>query len=116
MAETRSNMPALGTPAADFHLPDTVSGRTISLQTFAGKKALLVMFLSRHCPYVQHVRAGLAQLGRDYQVRGVAIVGINANDVESYPDDRPEMMAQIAPSSRAPRGSMSRRGRHPGGR
>ena len=56
MAQTESTMPALGTPAADFHLPDVVTGATVSLDSFARKRALLVMFISRHCPYVQHVK------------------------------------------------------------
>ena len=36
--------------------------------------ALLVVFICNHCPYVKHIRAGLAQLARDYQPRGVAVV------------------------------------------
>ena len=50
------------------------------------------MFICNHCPYVQHIRAGLAQLARDYAPRGVAIVAINANDVTNYPEDSPARM------------------------
>ena len=82
----------LGTAAPDFRLPDT-NGKTVSLSDFKGKP-LLVMFICNHCPFVKHIRAGLAQLARDYQPRGVAIVGINSNDVENYPDDSPAKMAQ----------------------
>ncbi len=96
MAATPSNMPALGTPAAEFQLPDTVSGKTISLATFKGKKALLVMFLSGHCPFVQHVKEELARLGRDYGTRGVGLVAISANDVANYPDDAPERLREMA--------------------
>ncbi len=96
MAETRSNMPALGTPAADFHLPDTVSRRIISLQTFSGKKGLLVMFLSRHCPYVQHIKREIARLDRDYSKRGIGMVAICANDVTNYPDDAPGKLRNMA--------------------
>ncbi len=96
MAETRSNMPALGTPAADFHLPDTVSGKTISLQTFSGKKGLLVMFLSRHCPYVQHIKREIARLDQDYSKRGIGMVAICANDVTNYPDDAPGKLREMA--------------------
>ncbi len=96
MAATPSNMPVLGTPAAEFRLPDTVSGKTISLATFKGKKALLVMFLSRHCPFVQHVKDELARLGRDYGSRGVGMVAISANDVANYPDDAPERLKEMA--------------------
>lgn len=82
----------LGTSAPDFQLPDT-SGRTVTLASFKDKAALLVMFICNHCPYVKHLRAGLAQLALDYSPRGVGIVGINANDVANYPDDSPAKMA-----------------------
>lgn len=93
MAVTPSTMLALGTRAPDFQLPDT-DGRMVRLEDFQGAPALLVIFLCNHCPYVKHIRHGLAKLAREYQARGVAVVGISANDVESYPDDRPEMMAR----------------------
>jgi peroxiredoxin len=89
-------MLGLGTPAPDFHLPDVVSGRTINLSTFAGKKALLVMFISRHCPYVQHVKAELAKIGTDYAAQPVGIVAISPNFVEQYPDDAPAFLAEMA--------------------
>jgi len=92
MALTPSTMLSLGTPAPDFRLPDT-AGRVVSLADFAGRPALLVIFLCNHCPYVIHLRAGLARLARDYAARGVAIVGINANDPERYPADSPDRMA-----------------------
>ncbi|MCL4790256.1 MAG: thioredoxin family protein [Verrucomicrobia bacterium] len=93
MALTPSTMLPLGTIAPDFRLPDT-HGRTVKLADFNGKPALLVIFLCNHCPYVKHIRAGLAQLARDYQPRGVGIVGINANDVVNYPADSPAKMAE----------------------
>jgi len=96
MAETRSSMLALGTPAPAFTLPDVVSGRSIGLETFAGRGALLVMFICRHCPYVKHVQAELAHLGRDYADRGVGIVAIASNDARAYPDDGPARMAEMA--------------------
>jgi len=98
MVATASVMLALGTPAPAFELPDVVSGRKISLDTFAGSKALLVMFISRHCPYVQHVKDELARLGRDYQRRGLGIVAISANDVANHPDDAPERLREMAES------------------
>jgi peroxiredoxin len=88
-------MLALGTPAPDFRLPDT-QGRTVSLVDFKDAPALLVMFICNHCPYVQHVRSELVKLSKDYQARGVAVVGINANDAEAYPDDSPEKMREEA--------------------
>ena len=96
MALTESTMVALGTAAPDFQLPDVVSGKTISLKTFAGKKALLVMFICRHCPYVQHVQEGLAKLGRDYAARDVGIVAISANDAKGYSEDAPASLKEMA--------------------
>ena len=89
-------MVALGSPAPDFSLPDVVSGKTVSLQTFATKKALLVMFICRHCPYVQHVRDELARLGRDYGAKDVGIVAISANDAKNYPEDAPASLKEMA--------------------
>lgn len=89
-------MLALGTPAPDFSLPDVVSGRTISLADFAGEKALLVIFLCAHCPYVVHVRPELARLAADYSGKGLGIVGITSNDIAQYPEDAPEPTAAMA--------------------
>ena len=96
MAATASTMLDLGTKAPDFRLPDVLSGRIISLDTFEGKRAVLIMFICRHCPFVQHVKRELARLGRDYSVKGVGIVAISANDAETYPDDAPERLRQMA--------------------
>ena len=93
MALTPSIMLDLGTPAPDFSLPDT-EGRMVSLKDFADAPALLVVFMCNHCPYVKHIREGFAQFARDFQPRGLAVVGINANDVEKYPDDSPEKMKE----------------------
>jgi len=88
-----STMPTLGTIAPDFALTDTVSGATVRRSEYDGTQALLVMFICNHCPYVKHVRAGLAALGRDYADADIGIVAINANDPVAYPDDNPEAMA-----------------------
>jgi peroxiredoxin len=96
MARTESVMAGLGTPAPDFTLPDVTTGNSISLATFAGRKALLVMFISRHCPYVQHVKHELARLGRDYRGSDLAIVAISSNYVPQYPDDSPESLREMA--------------------
>ncbi len=96
MALTPSTMLALGTKAPDFRLPDVVSGKVIFLETFAGKKALLVMFICHHCPYVQHVKDELAKLGKDYAKQSVGIVAISANDAANYPDDAPDKLAAMA--------------------
>ncbi len=91
MVLTPSTMLPLGTKAPAFSLSN-VDGQTVSLADFAGAPALLVIFMCNHCPYVKHVAAGLAQLARDYQARGVAVVGINSNDAAGYPADSPEQM------------------------
>ncbi|HLA85304.1 MAG TPA: thioredoxin family protein [Thermoguttaceae bacterium] len=95
MVKTASTMLELGTPAPDFSLPDA-NGRIVSLDDFQCAPALLVVFLCNHCPYVKHVAEGLASLAREYRSRGVAVVGINANDVLSYPEDSPELMHEEA--------------------
>ena len=96
MAQTESTMLGLGTPAPDFRLPNVVAGQTVRLENFAGKKALLVMFISRHCPYVQHVKHELARLGRDYAAQPLGIVAISSNYVAQYPDDAPERLKEMA--------------------
>ena len=93
MVKTASTMLSLGTVAPDFSLPDA-AGKTVSLADFADAPALLIVFMCNHCPYVKHVAEGLAALAAEYQVRGVAVVGINSNDVSTHPDDAPEEMAK----------------------
>ena len=88
----------LGTRAPDFRLPDP-SGRLVKLADFQAAPALLVIFMCNHCPYVKLIRDGLAKLARDYQPRGVAVVGINSNDVANYPADSPARMAAEAASA-----------------
>jgi len=88
----------LGTQAPDFRLPDP-SGKVVSLAEFKRAPALVVIFMCNHCPYVKHLRDGLAQLARDYQPRGVAAVGINSNDAANYPADSPAKMAAEAASA-----------------
>lgn len=95
MVLTPSTMLALRTPAPDFHLPDVMSGKTISLATFSAQKALLVMFICRHCPFVKHVAQELANLGQDYLSRGLGIVAISANDAVKYPDDAADSLREM---------------------
>jgi peroxiredoxin len=93
MAATPSTMLPLGTRAPDFSLPDT-TGEQVSLDDFAGSPGYLVMFICNHCPFVKHVRQQLAELGRDLVRRGVAVVAISSNDVDHYPEDSPQRMAE----------------------
>ena len=98
MALTPSTMLPLGTVAPDFRLPDP-GGKLVGRADFQAAPALLVLFICNHCPYVKHLRSGLAQLGRDYTPRGVAIVAISANDAVNYPGDSPVRMAAEAKSA-----------------
>ena len=93
MVQTLSTMLPLGTQAPPFRLPDA-HGRLVSSDDFKQASAFLVVFMCNHCPYVKHIRERLAQLAKEYQARGVAVVGINSNDAENYPDDRPEKMIE----------------------
>jgi peroxiredoxin len=98
MVAVNSTMLPLGTKAPDFRLPDP-SGIIVSLADVKSAPALLVIFMCNHCPYVKHLREGLAKLARDYRSRDVAVVGINSNDIASYPDDSPAKMAEEAASA-----------------
>jgi peroxiredoxin len=90
-----SSMLALGTVLPPFALPDAATGRMVSSEELAGKPAV-VMFICNHCPYVKHIRAGLAEFGRDCEKRGVGMVAISSNDVTTYPADSPDMMKREA--------------------
>ena len=96
MALTPSNMLALGTQAPDFTLPDVVTGENTSLSQIKGEKGTVVMFICNHCPYVKHVNDEIVRLANDYRVTGFGFVGISSNDVENYPQDSPELMAEVA--------------------
>lgn len=98
MVVTASKMLPLGTSAPDFSLPDT-AGNMVSLARFERAPALVVIFMCNHCPFVKHILGGLVELVRGYQAKGVAVVGINSNDVANFPDDSPIMMVDLAKES-----------------
>ena len=91
MVKTTSTMLPLGTIATHFSLPN-IDGKPVSLDDFKSSKGFVVVFMCNHCPFVKHLRAGLAKFGEDYQVKGVAVVGISSNDVSVHPDDSPARM------------------------
>jgi len=91
MALVSSTMLEVGTKAPEFSLSDT-DGNTVSLNEVVGKKGMLIMFISNHCPYVKHIAAELARIGDEYPGKGVGVVAIMSNDVANYPDDSPEKM------------------------
>ncbi len=95
MARTPSTMLPLGTTAPEFSLPDP-AGKVVSLDDYDDAPALVVAFICNHCPFVKHIREGLARFGSDCEERGVGVVAISSNDVEKYPADSPEAMAREA--------------------
>jgi peroxiredoxin len=96
MALTESTMLELGVTAPDFALTDVVTGKTVRRDDFRGEKALLVMFICTHCPYVKHVEKGIAALGKDYAGKPLGIVAISSNDVTTHPADSPTGLKQQA--------------------
>jgi thiol-disulfide isomerase/thioredoxin len=96
MALTPSTMLPLGTRAPAFTLPDTVSGKPLSLDSVKGAKGTVVMFICNHCPYVKHVNAELVRVAKDYQGKGIGFVAISSNDVVSHPEDAPDKMHTAA--------------------
>lgn len=95
MAVTPSTMLELGTKAPDFSLPG-VNGKMHSLAEFKDHKALLVMFICNHCPFVKHIQDELGKLGAEYQRKGVGVVAISSNDADKYKDDAPDKLKQQA--------------------
>ena len=96
MVMTPSNMMALGTQAPDFSLTNAVDGKTVNLGDFKGKKALLVMFICNHCPFVIHVRDQFGKIESEYMSKGLSIVAINSNDLKNHSNDGPEHMKNLA--------------------
>lgn len=97
MAAESLDLP-LGSPAPTFALPDVVTGRTLTLDEVATGRALLVIFLCKHCPYVQHILPEIDRIEADYAPKGLRIVGITSNDASVYPDDAPAPTAEMVRS------------------
>src|ERR1035438_8262662 len=103
MSLTESTMLELGTVAPGITLTDAVTGKTVHRDEVRGQKALLVMFICAHCPYVKHIEKGLAALGKDYAGKPLAIVAISSNDATTHPADSPAgLTARPAISSNDP--------------
>lgn len=102
MARTPSTMVALGTEAPDFILPDTASGKGISLENIKGDIATMIMFICNHCPFVKHVNSELVSLANYYKNKGIGFVAISSNDVINHPDDSPGLMSQVAKQLKYP--------------
>jgi peroxiredoxin len=86
----------LGSQAPDFKLKDVVSGKTVTRDGAAGSRGTLVMFICRHCPFVQHVKQELAKIAKEYQPKGLGVVAISANDPAEYAEDAPERLKAMA--------------------
>ena len=95
MVDTLSTMQPLGVKAPYFRLPNP-QGKTLSIDDFKDAPALLVVFICNHCPFVQHIITHFAELAREYQARGVGVVAISSNEVQSYPEDGPEKMEEFS--------------------
>lgn len=96
MVATYSTMQALGAPAPGFSLPNVCADNSlVGLEQFAGKP-VLVAFICNHCPFVVHVMPELAELANTFVAQGFATVAISSNDVQTYPQDGPEHMAEFA--------------------
>lgn len=91
MVRTASTMLPLGTAAPDFSLPEC-DGGTVALSDFADKKALLVIFMCNHCPFVKHVADQVKRLTDEYMQHGIGVVAISSNPAEEYPQDSPAAM------------------------
>ena len=95
MVLTPSTMVKLGSPAPDFELKDVTTGQAVSLSSVSAKKAVLIMFICRHCPYVQHIKDGLSQLDKDYRGKDAAIIAISSNDATTHPEDAPGSLKEF---------------------
>jgi len=102
MSVTLSNMMDLGTVAPNFNLLDTVSGKKVILSNLKSDKAMVVVFICNHCPFVHHINSKLIEVANKYLLLGVQFIAISSNDVENYPEDAPELMTQNAIKERYP--------------
>lgn len=96
MALTETEQIPLGYSAPEFSLVNTIDDETVSFGQVRGERGTVVMFICNHCPYVVHVRDELVRLANDYMSKGIGFVAISSNDIVNYPDDRPELMRQLA--------------------
>ncbi len=99
MAAVPSTMMPLGTIAPEFRLPDTVSGKILSLQELTSQNGTLVMFICNHCKYVKHIHSELVKLSNEGVSKGLSVIAISSNDVVNYPEDAPERMKEQATQS-----------------
>jgi thiol-disulfide isomerase/thioredoxin len=102
MARISSNMIPLLSKAPAFELPDTVSGKTLSIIDLKGSEGTVIMFICNHCPFVIHVNPEIVALANDYIPKGISFIAISSNDVENFPQDNPELMKKTAEENNYP--------------
>src|SRR5690348_16004638 len=102
MANTASAMIPLNTTAPAFSLPDTVSGKDLSLQELKGSVATMIMFICNHCPFVKHVNNELIKIANEYKIEGIGFIAISSNDVVTHPEDGPGLMKKVAAALKYP--------------
>ncbi|PIF01437.1 MAG: thioredoxin family protein [Maribacter sp.] len=102
MSLTLSNMMELGTKAPDFTLLNTITGKTVSLSESKSDIATVIVFICNHCPFVHHINPKLVEVANTYQAKGIKFIAISSNDVDGYPQDAPEYMAQVAKKEEYP--------------
>lgn len=95
LVESLYNKVKKGDPGPGFSLPG-IDGKTHTLEEHRGKRAILVVFMCNHCPYVKHKIKTIVSLHRDFHNQGLQVIGINSNDASQYPDDSPEKMKEFA--------------------
>lgn len=96
MALKYSTMMELGTIAPDFTLPDTVSGKEVSLVELQSDIATVIVFICNHCPFVHHINPKLVEVANTYQEKGVKFIAISSNNIETHPQDAPDKMTEVA--------------------
>ncbi len=96
MARTPSSMIDLGTQMPDFRLLNPATGELVSSDDFPQAKGYAIAFICNHCPFVQLLRHEFARYGREFSARGIAVIAINSNDADTYPEDSPEKMVDEA--------------------
>lgn len=96
MARTESNMLPLGTKAPDFRLVDSISNNMMTLEDVKGEKGTVIMFICNHCPFVKHVNEEIVRIACDYRVSGFGFVAIMSNNIDSFPEDHPDLMWKMA--------------------
>ena len=81
-----------GDKAPSFTLKGTDNDH-YTLDSFTDNEALLIIFTCNHCPYAKAKFDLLNEIATEHDE--VAVVGINSNDAEEYPDDSFENMQEL---------------------